>query len=186
MNLPENVRRMLNALSFAHAGENLSRTQKDRVLAQDQPAAVREAEFVPPAATAERSQIGLYLGCELPADILQYVVRTCARMRYGLTVLTFQSQAVAEELLAAHADLLKEAGITPTIVPLSGEPLRALPQALRRRSDIAFLVCNESGYLSRGLLNGTQSALPVPVVLVSGDGAPATRTAPEALDTRAA
>lgn len=169
MKLSANVQRMLNALAFANAGENLSLRQKDAVLA-DAPAAVRAADFTPPVASNERAQLALYLGSELPADVMDYVIRSCSRLHYGLIVLTMQSQKDAETLLAAHNHALDEAGIAPRIVPLTGEPSRALTQALRRRPEVAFLVCNESGYLSRSMMNGTQNGLPVPVVMVSRNG----------------
>lgn len=178
MKLSANVQRILNALAFANAGENLTLRQKGALLANT-PAAVRAADFTPPVATAERAQLALYLGSELPADVMDYVIRTCTRMHYGLTVLTLQTQKDAERILAAHNVALDEAGLSPRIVPMTGEPSRALTQALRRRPEIAFMVCNESGYLSRSLMNGTQNGLPVPVVLVSRNGeasAPAVQT----------
>ena len=172
MKLSANIQRILNALAYAHAGENLSRTQKDAVLGS-RPRVASAHDFVAPAATPERTQVALYLGSELPEEVMQYVLRTCARMQYGLTVLALQGQKEAEALLDGHRDALAEARISPRLVPLAGEPTRALTQALRRRPEIAFLVCNEAGYLGRGLLNGTHHGLPVPVVLVSQNGAAA-------------
>jgi len=60
---------------------------------------------------------------------------------------------------------------------LSGEPPAALIHTLRRRPDVAFLICNESGYLGRSLIKGTvrQDAMPVPVVLVAGGETAAAR-----------
>jgi hypothetical protein len=172
MNLSANIQRILDALAYAHAGDYLSHTQKDAVLGSRQQVASAH-DFVAPAATPERTQVALYLGSELPEEVMEYVLRTCARMQYGLTVLALQGQKEAEALLDSHRDALAEAGISPRLVPLAGEPTRALAQALRRLPEIAFLVCNEAGYLGRGLLNGTHHGLPVPVVLVSRNGAAA-------------
>lgn len=169
MKLSASVQRMLDALAFANVGENLTLRQKSAALG-NVPAAVSAAQTPPPATTAERTQLALYLGSELPADVMDYVVRTCVRLHYGLTVLTMQTQRDAERILAFHKDVIGDAGLTPRIVPLTGESSRGLIQALRRRPEIAFLVCNESGYLSRSLMNGTQNGLPVPVVLVSRNG----------------
>lgn len=177
MKLSASIQRILNALAYAHAGDYLSRNQKDAMLGSRPPVASAH-DFVAPAATLERTQAALYLGSELPEDVMQYVLRTCGRMQYGLTVLTLQGKKEAEALLDSHRDALAEARISPRLVPLSGEPTRALTQALRRRPEIAFLVCNEAGYLGRGLLNGIHHGLPVPVVLVSRNDA-----APEAAAT---
>jgi hypothetical protein len=184
MSLSAHIQRILNGLASAHAGDYLSRRQKDAVLA-GMPPVSRADETVAPAATAERTHIALYLGSELPEEVMLYALRTCARMRYGLTVLTLQARKDAEALLDSHQQALAEAGIVPRLVTLSSEPTRALAQALRRRPEIAFLVCNESGYLGRSLLNGAQHVMPVPVVLVSqntaqGDAADASATAARA------
>ncbi len=166
MKLTEEIKRMLNALAYANAGDYLSLQEKARALAGS-PAPAVQAE--PPAPAAPRPQVGLYLGSELSAELMQYVAQTCARLRHGLTVLTFLSEGEAEALLAPYRPMLDAAGIELRLAVLTGEPPAALAQALRRRSEVAFLVCNESGYFGHGLLSGTrrQAGMPVPVVLVA-------------------
>lgn len=170
MKLTKEIQRMLNALAHANAGENLNLRQKARVLAgSNTPEAL-------PASVVEASgpEVGLYLGSHLPADIMQYVIQTCTSMRRGLHVLTLQSRSEADSLLAPYSDDLAAANIKPKISVLTGEPPAALAYALRKRPEIAFLICNESGYLGRGLIKGSvaHDAIPVPVVLVAaGDSA---------------
>lgn len=168
--LTDDIKRMLNALAFADAGEYLTLPQKDRFLkpgveVKATPIITAQAE----PATRPRQQVALYMGSELPADIMQYVVQTSARLKHGLTVLTFQPDSTADALLAPYADVLKSEGITMQVVSLSGEPVSGLARYLRRHPEIAFLACNETGYLGRSFLNGSQrkDALPVPVVLVA-------------------
>ncbi|MGQ9862373.1 MAG: hypothetical protein ACUVSD_10250 [Thiobacillaceae bacterium] len=171
MKLTYEIKRMLEALAFANLGENLNRRQKSRAIAGSAaPAAVAPQEAV---TAAHLPQVGLYLGSELPADVMQYVVQTCFRLKHGLTVLTFQSELEAQTLLAPFQSTLDAAGIQPHVTVLTGEPPASLIHALRKRSDIAFLICNESGYLGRGLLKGTvrQDAIPVPVVMVASSEA---------------
>ncbi len=185
--LTQEIKRMLNALAYANAGDYLSLRQKARVIAGS-PVPSGKPEAPPPEAV--RPQVGLYLGSELPADVMQYVVQTCARLKHGLTVLTFQSESEARALLAPHAAALAAANIEPRVAVLAGEPPAALAHALRRRPEVAFLVCNESGYFGHGLLKGSQrkDSMPVPVVLVASEGAarqPA-RQAPPSTSTRAA
>lgn len=169
------LKRMLNALSFAHAGESLSLSQKDRALAGSSAAAT--AQRTPTAAetmacAVPRSQVGLYLGSELPASVMQYVLQTCVRLHHGLTVFSFQSEREIDESLAPHRTALAEANIAVKTVALTGDPAKVLASALKRRADVAFLVCNESGFLGNRLTRGAMSpdSLPVPVVLVAARG----------------
>lgn len=167
--LTENIKRMLNALASADAGEGLTLSQKTRYLNRDAVAAPVAAAKDPVAPVKSRQQVALYMGSELPADVMQYVLQTCSRLKHGLTVLTFQTDSTARGLLDPYAETLESAGIAIQVVTLSGDPVSGLARYLRRHPEVAFLACNESGYLGRSLLNGTQSqdALPVPVVLVA-------------------
>lgn len=112
-------------------------------------------------------QIGLYLGSELLPEVMHYVNATCVRLSPRLAVLTFQSEPDARALLKPYQAELDDAHINVQLTVLGGEPPAALIQALRKRPEIAFLICNESGYLGRGLKKGIvrQEAFPVPVVM---------------------
>lgn len=182
MKLTQDIQRMLNALALANAGENLGRRQKHRALAGSAAPAVQPE---PLPAVASGPQIGLYLGSELPADVMQYVIQTCSRLRHGLRVLSFQSENEAHALLAPYQEALAAAGIHTELSLLAGEPPAALVHALRKRPDVAFLICNETGYLGRSLLKGSvrRDAIPVPVVLVATSESSALQHAPaEAAD----
>jgi hypothetical protein len=175
MKLTEDIKRVLDALAYANAGDYLSLEQKSRVLAGSRPAA---AAADPKPSPGARPQVGLYLGSELPGEAMQYVAQTCARLKYGLTVFTFLSEAEAQHLLTPLRPLLDAAGIELRLIIVAGEPPADLAHALRRHPEVAFLVCNESGYLGHGLLSGTRrnDGLPVPVVLVAGHETQAART----------
>ena len=110
--------------------------------------------------------------------MMQYVIQTCTRLKHGLTVLTFQSEADARNLLKPYQAELEAAHIGVQLNVLSGEPPAALVHALRKRPEIAFLICNESGYLGRSLLKGLvrQDAFPVPVVMVAANDIAAKKT----------
>jgi len=164
--MTQEIKRMLEALAFASAGDNLTRRQKSRIIAGT-PAPLAKPET--DAVKKQRPQIGLYLGSELSTDVMQYVVQTCTRLNHDLTVLSFQSEGEVQALLDPYRNTLAEAGIEMLVTILAGEPPAALVHALRRRSDIAFLICSESGYLGRGLMQGSvhQDSIPVPVVLVA-------------------
>jgi hypothetical protein len=186
MKLTQDLKRMLNALAYANAGEYLTRRQKSNLLVGTPAQTPKHAPVTPCAATAKpRSQVGLYLGREVSADVMQYVTQTCARLRHGLMVFSFQSEAEVGALLDPYREIFDAAGIQLQAIALSGEPPTALSRALRRRPEVAFLVCNESGYLGRSLLKGTvrQDAIPVPVVMVAGGDEAAPHLHTETSDT---
>ena len=170
--LTEEIKRMLNALAYAHAGEYLSLHQKIDHLNQKSGSGnvlpINVPMPVPTQATRER-QVALYMGSELPAEMMHYVVQTCGRLKHGLTVLTFQSDSTAHALLSPYADELADLEIGMKIVLLTGDPASGLARYLRRHPEVAFLACKETGFLGRSFLNGTQrqDILPVPVVLVA-------------------
>ncbi|MFN3716622.1 MAG: hypothetical protein ACK4R8_07865 [Thiobacillus sp.] len=175
MSQPSSLKRMMNALSFAHLGESLSLSQKDRALSASTATTVlveAAADTQASANAVPRSQVGLYLGSELPASVMQYVLQTCVRLHHGLTVFSFQSEREIDATLAPHRHALAEANVIVKTVALTGDPARALASALKRRSGVAFLVCNESGFLGSRLTRGAISpdSLPVPVVLVAARG----------------
>lgn len=169
--LTAEIKRILNALAFAHAGEFLSLRQKSAYLNPQAGAAdaIQAMTPAPAQATSDHRQVALYMGSELPADMMHYVVQTCGRLKHGLTVLTFQSDSVASALLSPYADELAAAGIPMKTMLLTGDPVSGLARYLRRHPEVAFLACKETGYLGRSFLNGTQpqDVLPVPVVLVA-------------------
>lgn len=176
MKLTQDIQRMLTALAHASVGENLTRRQKDHALAGSTAPTARPG----PLPAVAGPQIGLYLGCELSADVMQYVIQTCSRMQHGLRVLTFQSENETQALLAPYRESLAAAGIQPQLSILSGEPPAALVHALRKRPDVAFLICNETGYLGRSLLKGNvrRETIPVPVVLVAPGASTAQASTP--------
>lgn len=184
--LTEDLKRILNALAHANAGDYLSPRQKRRALGlTSEPAPAARPKAGAPSVT--RPKVGLYLGSELSADLMQYVVQTCSRLRHDLMVLTFLSEGEALALLAPYQAMLDAAGIQQGLATLTGEPPADLARALRRRPEVAFLVCNESGYFGHGLLNGARSnsSMPVPVVLVTAqDGLAAQPARPAELARR--
>ena len=97
--LSDEIKRMFNALTFANEGENLTPRQKRRVIAGG---AAPTIAIDPTPAQKSGPQIGLYLGSELPADVMAYVMQTCIRLKHGLTVLTFQSESDARALLQPY------------------------------------------------------------------------------------
>lgn len=174
--LTEALKKMLNALAVADAGEYLTATQKNQYLLRARgltpPLATAPAPANSTAAAADRAgprrRIALYMGMELRADMMDYVIQTCTRLNHDLTVLTFESGQEVRGMLDPFRDALKAEDIDLRVDYLTGDPLRGLGRYLRNHPEIAFLACKDTGYLGRSILKGTQrqNALPVPVVLL--------------------
>ena len=170
--LTETLKQMLDALAYAHAGEYLTHREKTQILSQKAGTIETIAEL-PQSAKADAGsnarRVALYLGSELPPEVMGYVIQTCARLRHELTVLTFESERTGRALLQPHQEALDAAGVDMDLVTLSGEPAPGLARYLRSHPEVAFLACKDSGYLGRSYLKGSQrkNALPVPVVVVA-------------------
>ena len=173
--LTEAMKQMLDALAFAHAGEYLTRREKARVLNQMS----RPLNTAPPTpepvnapARTKARRIALYLGSELPSEVMEYVIQTCARLQRELTVLTFQSENTGWALLEPHREALEAAGVDMELVTLRGDPVSSLQRYLRGHPEIAFLACKDTGYLGHSYLSGTKGKnfLPVPVVILTTAG----------------
>ena len=170
--LSETVKQMLDALAYAHAGEYLTSRKKSQILAQGSgtiPKAPQISEPVKTDTGSHARRVALYLGSELPPEVMEYVVQTCARLKHQLTVLTFESENTGRALLEPHRKALDEVGVKVKLVTLGGGSISDLARYLRSHPEIAFLVCKDSGYLGRSYLNGRQrdNALPIPVVIVA-------------------
>lgn len=169
MKLNKEVHRIWNAITHLSVGNN--RVKHKYNTAVGSTATASSIDILPTLKPGQR--IGLYLGSELPPDVMHSVIETCKRFSAKLTVLTFQSESDARNLLKPYQTELKAAHIDVQLTVLSGEPPAALKLALRKRPEIGLLICNEFGYLGRSLKKGIvrQEAFPVPVVLVSGNEA---------------
>jgi len=167
------VKQMLDALANQHAGEHMSLQDKDIVL-DEQLGNLKDtgSKVFEPAKARSNSnmrRVALYMGSELPSEVMDYVIETCSRLGHELTVLTFQSKSAGEELLSAYQPALDDAGVEMELVTLKGDSVTGLARYLRSHPEFAFLACKDSGYLGRSYIKGTQrkDILPVPVVVVT-------------------
>ena len=173
--LTATLKQMLNALAFADAGEHLSPGAKTKYLNMAMGNSVAPTKIDEPAPIVNEikssntgRRVALYMGSELPAEMMEYVLQTCARLKHNLTVLTFQSASTSRALLKPYQDTLTSSGIDLQLVNLTGDLVPGLTRYLRSHPEIAFLACKDTGYLGRSFLSGTQhqNSLPVPVVLL--------------------
>jgi hypothetical protein len=169
------LKKILNGLAHADAGEYLTPRQKSAYL-QNTAVNVVNSDEAPPvlsekAMKSTRRRVAMYMGSTLPSKMMDYVIETCSSLDHDLTVLTFETGAVSSALLEPYVKQLEKRGIALETVKLSGEPISGLARYLRNHSEIAFMTCKNTGYLGRSYINGTQAknALPVPVVVVVVD-----------------
>jgi hypothetical protein len=175
------LKKILNGFASADASEYLTAREKAAYLDNIPSGLVQATDPVPvPAQEAvarnkNRRYVAMYLGSELPAAMMNYVIDTCASLDHDLTVLTFESAAIADALLKPYTERLAEKGITINTAKLTGEPIQGLARYIRSHPEVAFMACKDSGYLGRSYLNGTlqKSGLPVPVVVVAAGKASA-------------
>lgn len=173
--LTSTLKKMLNGLAHADAGEYLSRRQKQRHMKSATVHFVKAEDPAPqieiPEVTAARPRrrVAMYMGSELPGAVMEYVMQTCSSLDHDLLVLTFESESISGALLKPYREKLENLGIAMKVKRLTGEPVKGLSRYLRSHPEVAFMACKESGYLGRSYVNGTQAknALPVPVVVVA-------------------
>jgi hypothetical protein len=164
------VKQMLDGLAHQDAGEFLTPSQKMAEFARGAKITptqqVVEAEPVP--VVESRRRIALFIGSDLSADVMEYITQTCTRMQHDLTVLSFESEHVAQELLAPYREALDAAGIDIRLVTLGGNTISQLARYLANHPEISFLACKESGYLGSSYVTGYQrkNEMPVPVVVI--------------------
>jgi hypothetical protein len=165
------LKRIGDGLENAHAGENLGATQKGRQL-NNSPVCVKpvnvQAITNNEGNTDNRRRVGLFMGSELPAGLMNYAIDTCANLKHELTVVTFQTENTARALLASYEKALQLANIDLKLVALTGDPISRLTRYLKSHPEIAFLACKDTGYLGHRYVNGQKdkNLLPVPVVVV--------------------
>jgi hypothetical protein len=178
--LTAQLKKALAALAYADAGEMLPGVDKDQVLGisakpgsaapATTPVSPRPAAKVTPLPGLTH-QVGLYLGATLDPAVVRYASDTCREMNAALTIVTFQSENTARELLEPHLSELGRACVVWRIARLQGEPRSSLTRYLRHERRMLFLICSEAGFLGHEMLGGgsRRMDLGLPIVLVTAE-----------------
>jgi hypothetical protein len=165
------LKQMLNGFEHANAGEFMTMRQKavhlNNAPVYAKPVSV-EAITSDASEGGNRRRVGLFMGSELPEEVMNYTIQTCANLKHDLTVITFQTENTARALLKNYEQALLEAGISMKLKALTGDPISRLARYLKGHPEIAFLACKDTGYLAHRYINGPKdkNLLPVPVVVV--------------------
>jgi len=164
------LQQMMNGFEHANAGEYMSMRQKAAHLNNAPVNAASESlqSTSLDATSAKRRRVALFLGSELPGEVMDYVMQTCQNLKYELSVITFQTENTANNLLKSYQSALADAGIDMKLVALTGDPIARLSRYLKSHPEIEFLACKDTGYLGHSYINGPKdkNLLPIPVVVV--------------------
>ena len=169
--LKDILKHMMNGFEHSTAGEYMTMRQKaahlDNAPVYAKPVNVKTTVYEANSGS-KRRRIALFLGSELPAEVMEYVIQTCTNLKHELTVITFQTENTARALLKGYEPALAEANIDFKLAPLTGDPIARLNRYLKSHPEIAFLACKDNGYLAHSYINGPKdkNLLPVPVVVV--------------------
>ena len=168
--LTEALKQMLDGLAHQDAGELLTPSQKTAEFARGSKIKPTQVvvETEPAPVVESRRRIALFAGSGLSPDVMEYITQTCTRMQHDLTVLSFESEHVAQELLAPYREALDAAGIDTRLITLGGNTISQLARYLENHPEISFLACKDSGYLGSSYMTGHQkkNGIPVPVVII--------------------
>lgn len=177
--LRETLEVMKKGFAHSHVGDYLTGSEKLKAIADVDASASAQrnllAQQTKEAAKTKtkRQSIAMYLGSELPAHLMDYMIETCISLDHDLKVLTFESSNVSQELLEPYQAVLAEKNITMQKTKLTGNPMAELNRHLKGHPEIVFLACRDSGFIGRSYLSGNPAKinLSVPVVVVSEDNA---------------
>lgn len=173
--LRETLQTMQKGLAHQHSGEYMRYSEKVKAVADvdaraqalqiqssDQKVSEKKEKL-------QRKKVAMYLGGDLPASLINYVIDTCESLKHDLVVLTFEPVAAAEAQLKQYEDKITSCNITVAKQKLKGSSLKELESYLRKHPEIAFLACKDTGFLGRNYLSGSQVkiSLPTPVVVIA-------------------
>lgn len=95
---------------------------------------------------AKPAQVALYMDCYLSPDAFSHAVELCRKNGATLIILASPPHSVAVSRLEPYLGALTQAGIEWEIFPVARV---AVPELLRRRPEIATLVCDSRSDLAQ-------------------------------------
>jgi hypothetical protein len=167
MSLRRHIQQAWNSLSYADAGEMLTRREKHRLLGK------AELSVLHPGPAAERGQrraVAIQVGETLTTRVLDYAIETCERLRAELVLLAHGRSDIQDDAVESSTHRVRAAGIHSHVVRLNGEWDQAVTRYVRAHHEIIFLILNALDVNSHALLGKRQArkrhSFPVPLVVV--------------------
>ena len=167
------IKKAWNSISFAHAGEMLTRRDKHRLLDSYYE---RNPHHHPLPDHTHRGSITVSLGESASKQVLIYAINACQRQKSDLTLLVHGDDSRAEAALFEASSRLRDAAIHYHVVRLNGDWNHAVSHYVRTHENIQFLVLDAQDRKSQALLTQHRAFrrqhLTVPVVLVDSNSKP--------------
>lgn len=132
-------------------------------------------------ATSGSARMALYADAPLSEDMRGQLISYCRRRGASLLILAPVAQALAASILETLLPTLEHAGIGWSVVPLSGEPVKAARAFLAAHPGIRFVACDGRSGLAESMLDDADSGhVPAVSILLCLFGEPAAATRPPA------
>lgn len=180
--LSDKLKRLLDNIALADAGEMLSPREKKRLLDLMVPSdrqsrtqnrlpadAGDAAQHMSQPVAALRRSVVLGVGQSLSLAALDYAAGACARLDAGLILLCADA-ALAGRLLEAHMQRLAACGVTCRIVGLKEPSPAAVADFIQKDSGVLFAVTagdDPVAALAQRSPKGAHKTPPAPIVMVA-------------------
>ncbi len=172
MSLRRHIQIAWNSLSFADAGEMLTRREKHLLL---DTAGLHDRHQNHTAARVPTRTVAVQVGETLTTRVLDCAIETCARLRAELVLLTHGHSNIQDHAVESSSHRIRAAGIHSRIIRLNGDWDRAVTHYVRAHHEIIFVILNALDVNSQALLAQRRTrkrrGFPVPLVMV-GDNPP--------------
>lgn len=165
------VKRSMEGLAHAHAGEMLPWEEKCRLLGVE-PSGAELVEPLCRTSPLGRSnrRVALLVDASLAGHLIDYVIYTCRCLEAGLTLLTSAPLQAMEPMLRPYLARLAEAGITPQLAQMESAATGGLVAYLHYHQDVIFVVVGSQNQVCRPWYESARSRsrwrLSVPLVVV--------------------
>ncbi len=167
--LRQDLRRAYDALAFAHAGELLPDSTKDKILAGSKPPAALHPQPAPPPvhkpAPEPRKRIALAIEGRIRLGALRYALGAAARFDADLVILTNLREA---EVNAAMARELGRGAFRWDVIPMGTDLLSGIAEHARHDVNTLFVVTSAQDALTERYV-ATRPSVQVPWLVVSDD-----------------
>lgn len=176
MSFKEAVKRSMDGLAHAHAGEMLPWEEKCRILGvENEGMVLTDREEVIPTGTPSGRTVALMVGHNLTSALMDYATYSCRCLEAGLMLLIPGSVQALEQTLRPFLPRLVEAGIVPRILRVEAGSARGLAAYLHDHRDVIFVVVGSSNEEYRAYSESEHGRarwrFPVPLVVVDEEQA---------------
>ena len=174
MSFRTHIQKAWSSLSYADAGEKLTRREMHRLIGNANLADFHQGHA---AERVRRRAVAVQVGETLTTRVLDYAIETCERLRAGLVLLAHGRGHIQDDAVESSTRRVRAAGIRSHIIRLNGDWGRAVTCFVRAHHEIIFVILNALDVHGHTLLAQRRTrrrhSFPVPLVMVGEDPATA-------------